>query len=162
VAPDPMIRNADIQTVYLAHALGVAGVLLQAAFIAAIVLLALRRWGSRLPFGAFTVIFGLNAVMVGAARDQLTLVPGAVLAGLIADALVRSLAPSVQRVFQLRLVAFAIPGTYFALYFVNVAMTRGVWWSVPVWSGSIVLAGGIGWLASWLIALPLLPDDRRG
>ncbi len=162
VAPDPMIRNTDIQTVYVAHALGVAGVLLQAVFIAAIVLLALRRWGPRLPFGAFAVIFGLNALMVGAARDQLMLVPGAVAAGLIADALIHSLAPSVQRALRLRLVAFAIPGTYFALYFLNVAMTRGVWWSVPLWSGSIVLAGGTGWLASWLIAPPPFPDDRRG
>ena len=162
VSPDPLFRNAEIQNLYVAHALGVAGVLLQAAFISGIVLLALRRWGPRLPLGAFTLVFGLNALMVGAARDQLGLVPGAVAAGAVADALIWLLQPSVQRRFRLRLAAFAIPGTYFALYFVGVALTRGVWWSVPLWSGAVVLAGATGWLVSWLVAPPPIPDDSRG
>ncbi len=122
--------------------------------------MALRRWGPRLPLGAFALIFGLNALMVGAARDQWSLVPGAIAAGLVADALVRTLAPSLERVPRLRLVAFAIPATYFALYFLGLALTRGVWWSVPLWSGTIVLAGATGWLASWLVAPPLIPVDR--
>src|SRR5213079_135595 len=43
VAPDPIFRGAEIQNLYVAHALGVASILLQAGFIAGIVLLALRR-----------------------------------------------------------------------------------------------------------------------
>ena len=162
VAPDPLFRNAEIQNLYVAHALGVAGVLLQAVCISAIVLLALRRWGARLPFGAFALVFGGNAIMVAAARDQLSLVPGALAAGLIADVLVRTLAPSLERVRQLRAAAFAMPATYFALYFAGVAMTRGVWWSAPLWSGSIVLAGGVGWLMSWLVVPPALPAAAFG
>jgi len=42
----------------LRTAFGVTAILLQATFIAAIVLLALRRWGPRLPAGSFTVILG--------------------------------------------------------------------------------------------------------
>jgi hypothetical protein len=158
VAPDPLFRNAEIQNLYVAQALGVAGVLLQAVCISAIVLLALRRWEARLPFGAFALIFGVNALMVAAARDQLSLVPGALAAGVVADALVRTLTPSLGRLRQLRAVAFAIPATYFALYFAGVALTRGVWWSAPLWSGSIVLAGGAGWLMSWLAAPPAGPE----
>jgi len=161
VAPDPLFRNAPIQNLYVAHALGVAGVLLQSAFISGIVLLALRRWGPRLPYGAFGVIFGLNGLMVAAARDQLTLVPGAIAAGLAADSLVRALAPSVERAAELRLAAFAIPAGYFALYFVGIAVTRGVWWSTPLWSGMILLAGAVGWLASWLVVPPPIPDSPR-
>jgi hypothetical protein len=161
VAPDPLFRNAPIQNLYVAHALGVAGILLQSAFISGIVLLALRRWGPRLPYGAFAVVFGLNGLLVAAARDQLTLVPGAIAAGLAADSLVRALAPSVERAAQLRLAAFAIPAGYFALYFVGIAVTRGVWWSTPLWSGMILLAGAVGWLASWLVVPPPIPDNPR-
>jgi hypothetical protein len=157
VAPDPLFRNAEIQSLYVAHALGVAVILLQAAFIAAVVLLALRRWGPRLPVGAFTVVFGMNGLMIGAARDQLLLLPGAVAAGAVADVLVRALAPSMERTRALRTVAFAVPAIYFLLYFAGIALTRGVWWSVPLWSGTIVLAGTVGWLASWLVAPPPVP-----
>jgi hypothetical protein len=159
VAPDPLFRNAEIQNLYVAHALGVAAVLLQAAFIAAVVLLTIRRWGRGLPLGAFAVIFGLNALMVCASRDQWSLVPGAILAGFVADVLVRRLRPSLSRPARLRVVAGAIPATYFALYFLGIALTRGVWWSVPLWSGTIVLAGTVGWLVSWLIAPPMIPGD---
>jgi hypothetical protein len=157
VAPDPLFRNAPIQNLYVAHALGVAGVVLQSALIAAIVLLALRRWGPRLPVGAFAVIFGLNALMVCASRDQWSLVPGAIIAGLVADLLVRRLAPSLAQPGRLRVVAGAIPAVYFALYFLGIALSRGVWWSLPLWSGAIVLAGTVGWLASWLVAPPMIP-----
>jgi hypothetical protein len=88
-------------------------------------------------------------------------VPGAIAAGLAADSLVRALAPSVERAAQLRLAAFAIPAGYFALYFVGIAVTRGVWWSTPLWSGMILLAGAVGWLASWLVVPPPIPDNPR-
>ena len=139
-----------------------AGILIQAAFISAIVLLALRRWGPRLPYGTFAVIFAINGSMVAASRDQLSLVPGVVLAGLVADTLVRRLAPSVERAGRLRAVAFAIPATYFALYFLGIAMTRGVWWSTPLWSGTIVMSGAVGWLASWLVVPPAIPGEPAG
>jgi len=159
VAPDPLFRNAEIQSLYVAHAFGVTAILLQATFIAAIVLLALRRWGPRLPTGSFTVILGMNALMLGAARDQMLLVPGAIVAGIAADVLVRALSPSPTRPAALRTVAFAIPAIYFALYLASLALTRGVWWSVPLWSGAIIEAGAVGWLASWLVVPPAIPGQ---
>ncbi len=161
VAPDPLFRNVEIQSLYVAHALGVAVILLQAALMSAVVLLALRRWGPRFPLGAFAVILGTSALFMGAARDQLPLVPGAIVAGLLADALVRVAAPSMERTAALRGVAFAVPAIYFAVYFLLIALTRGVWWSLPLWSGTIVLAGGVGWLASWLVAPPAVPGAPR-
>jgi hypothetical protein len=100
------------------------------------------------------VIFGLNALMVAAARDQVSLVPGAIAAGLVADGLLRVLRPSPVRAAAFRAFAFAVPAVYFTLYFAGLALTRGVWWSLPLWSGAIVLAGTVGWLASWLVAPP--------
>ena len=101
----------------------------------------------------------MNALMVGGARDQWRLIPGAIAAGLVADLLVRRLVPSPARIPALRLVAFAVPAVDFAVYFVGVALTRGVWWSLPLWSGAIVLAGAAGWLASWLVVPPAIPAE---
>jgi hypothetical protein len=161
VAPDPVFRNAEIQNLYVAHGFGVGAVLLQATLLSAIVLLAVRRWGPRLPIGAFTLVFGLNAVLIGAARDQLHLLPGVIAAGVAADVMLRVLRPSPARARSLRWFALLVPGVYFALYFTNLAVTRGVWWSVPLWSGAVVLAGVVGWLASWLIAPPAIPGEPQ-
>ena len=160
VAPDPLFRAAEIQSTFVAHALGVASILLQAALLAGVLLIALWRWGGAIPLGAFTVVFGLNALVVGAARDQHALVPPAIAAGILTDALVRRLRPARARPFALRVVAFAAPATYFALFFGALALTRGLWWSVPLWSGTIVLAGGVGWLLSWLVAPPPFPGGE--
>ena len=162
VAPDPLFRGVEIQSVFVAHALGVASVLLQAALVTGIVLIALWRWGAAVPAGAFTVVLGLNALLVGVARDQYALVAPAVVAGVATDLLVRRLRPSRARSSALRIVAAATPATYFALFFAVLAITRGLWWSAPMWSGAIVLAGGVGWLLSWLVAPPPIPagDDR--
>jgi len=161
VAPDPVFRNAEIQNVYVAHGFGVGSVLLQSAIFSGILLLAVRRWGFQLPLGAFCVIFGLNALLLGAARDQLHLVPGAIVAGIAADVLLRVLRPSAGRRWSLRCFALAVPTVYFAAYFANLALVRGVWWSVPLWSGTIVLVGLVGWLASWLVVPPPIPDTSR-
>jgi len=161
VAPDPVFRNAEIQNRYVAQGFGVGAVLLQAAVLSAMVLLAVRRWGARLPVGAFTLVFGLNATLISAARDQLHLLPGAIVAGIAADVLLRVLRPSSSHTRSLRWFAFAVPTAYFGLYFTNIAFTRGVWWSVPLWSGAIVLAGVVGWLASWLVVPPTIPDSAR-
>jgi hypothetical protein len=157
VAPDPLFRAVEIQSVFVAHALGVASILLQAALIAGVLLIALWRWGSAFPAGAFTLVLGLNALVVGAARDQYALVPPAIAAGIVTDVLIRRLRPSRARRAALRAVAFAVPAVYFALFFATLAVTRGLWWSMPLWSGAIVLAGGVGWLLSWLVAPPAIP-----
>jgi hypothetical protein len=97
--------------------------------------------------------------MVAIARDQLALVPPAVATGVLADVLVRRLQPSIRRPAALRTIAFVVPAVYFALFFGAVALTRGVWWSAPLWSGTIVLAGTAGWLLSWLVAPPVAPGE---
>jgi hypothetical protein len=161
VAPDPLFRAVEIQSVFVAHALGVASILLQAALLAGVVLIALWRWsGGAFPPGAFSVVFGLNALLVGVARDQYALVPPAIAGGILTDVLLHRLRPSRARPLPLRFVAFAAPAAYFALFFATLALTRGLWWSVPLWSGAIVLAGGVGWLLSWLVAPPAIPGEH--
>ena len=158
-APDALYRYGPNPAAFVVQALGVASVVLQAAILAGVVLLAVRRWGPRIPPGAFTLVFGINALLLGVARDQAALVPAAVLAGLVTDALLRALAPSMKRTAALRAFAFAVPAAYTAAIIVSTALSQGLGWSVSLWSGAIALAGGAGWLVSWLVAPPPLPAE---
>jgi hypothetical protein len=161
VAPDPMaLKNGVVGALYLAHGMGVGSILLQSAVLTGLVLLLVRRWGSALPAGGFTIALTLNALMLGFARDQLMLVPFIAVAGVAVDALVRWLGAHTS-VGRLRALAILVPAAYYACFFVGVALTKGLWWSVHLWTGSIVLAGLTGWLTSYLVAPPDMGDARR-
>jgi len=51
-------------------------------------------------------------------------------------------------------VAFAIPAVQYLFYFVAVMLWARVTWSVHLWTGAIVIAGGVGWLLSYLVLAP--------
>jgi hypothetical protein len=152
--PDPFMRGAGLTSLFVAHGLGMASILLQAAVTAGVVLLVVWRWGWALPLGTLTVAFTINAVLIGAARDQLILLPAAVLAGVAADGLLRLLRPSSERECAFRAFAVLVPAIYYVSYFGVLKMAKGVWWSIPLWTGAIVLAGIVGLLVSYLIAPP--------
>ena len=127
-------------------ALGVAGFLLQPALLMGVVLLALRRW--KLPFGSLTLVITLNTALLSVMHDVYFLIPFAALAGLLSDTLLRFARPSVERPAVLRIFAFAVPATLYALYFL---VTVGIAWSTHLWAGVIVLAGVVGLLLSYLV-----------
>lgn len=154
-APDPLYVGGSIPSEAIAQIIGIASILLQAGLMIGVVLLLLRRWGSALPPGSLTLVFTVNALLMGFMKDQLTLVPAAVLAGAAGDVLLKLLRPSVGRPAALRFFAFVVPTVYFLLYFAALALTKGIWWSIPLWTGSIALAGIAGWLVSYL---PVPPD----
>ncbi len=129
--------------------LGVIAVLWQAALLAGASLLLVSRW--KLPFGAFTVMFGLHALLMTILNDFFLLIPGALVAGLIADVLVLSLRPSLARPNAFRVFAYAVPAVYYALYFVTIEAAARVTWSIHVWSGAVFLAGMVGLLISLLL-----------
>jgi hypothetical protein len=135
------------------QSLGIISILLQTGLLMGLVLLAVLRWV--LPIGSLTLVFTLNAVLMSFMHDQYRFIPAVALAGLAADLLLRWLRPSVVRSGPLRLFAFATPAIYYALYFVVLIMTQGLGWSVHLWTGSIVLAGVVGLLLSYLIIPPV-------
>jgi hypothetical protein len=125
-------------------------------------LLTVRRWGWRLPRGSLTLVFTLNAGLMGVMRDQQALIPVAVLAGLAADGLLRRLKPSVSRVRALRLFAAGVPLIWSSVYFLALHLTHGIWWTVHVWAGVIGVAGLVGWLVSYLVIPPPGPAVEHG
>src|SRR5712692_7557213 len=140
-------RPSTAVLAFYPQALGVASIMLQTACLMGLLLVALRCW--RLPQGSLTLVFTVNAVLLSVLRGQYRLIPAALLAGLAADLLVHWLRPSAARPAQLRLFAFAVPVVLYGLYFSILMLTDRVWWSVHVWTGSVVLAGIVGWLVSY-------------
>jgi hypothetical protein len=153
-APDPPLAVGGIHATFVAHSLGVGAVVLQAGLLMGLVLLSLRRWRWWLPPGTLSVVFTLNALLMALMRDEVALVPGALLAGLAGDLLLARLRPSPRRLGALRLFAFAVPFVAQSLYVLTVLLTKGLWWSVHLCAGSAILAGTAGWLLSYLVASP--------
>jgi hypothetical protein len=138
--------------------LGITGILLTAAILTAPLLLLLRH--GRLPIGSTTILVGLNAFAMGFLYDQ-GLYPRLVVAATVAAAvtldLVRAVlrpAPSRPRAF--RAFACAAPVGLAVAYFAALAVTTGIAWSTHLWVGTVVFAGVVGWLLSYLILPPRL------
>jgi hypothetical protein len=149
--------NAEV-SVFFNQARGIASILLQTAILMGIVLFLLRRFS--LPAGALTLVLGINAVLISFQHDHFALIPVAVLSGVAADALVARLRPSVARVRELRLFAFAVPLINYVLYFLALRLGGGIGWSIHLWLGSAVMAGVVGLLLSYLVAPLPLPTEH--
>ncbi|HMA36885.1 MAG TPA: hypothetical protein VKY74_20690 [Chloroflexia bacterium] len=135
---------------------GVASILLQTALLMGAVLLAVRRW--TLPFGALTLVFALNATLMSILDDRYAFIVVAAGAGLAADALRCLLRPGTSRPGALRLFAFLVPAILYSGYF-GVLGASNLTWSAPLIGGSILEAGAIGWLVSYLVLPPASPSE---
>jgi hypothetical protein len=137
------------EVAYLQQALGVASIVVQTTLLMGLLLIALRR--GLLPPGGVTVIVG-----IGVALFDISLLPAALGGGIIGDLLLWRLRPTPNRALAVRIFAFTVPFCLYALYYADVALTRGgVWWPVHLWGGSIVIAG----LTGLLISLLAIPSD---
>lgn len=131
--------------------LGVVSIAFQAAVLVGIALVLVREFDV-LP-GTFTFLLAVNGVAMTWIGASYALLPGTVLAGLVADVLLVTLEPSVERPLRFRAFATAVPVVVYGLYFLSVELAGTIQWVVHVWTGSIVLAGFAGLLSSY-VALP--------
>ena len=81
-----------------------------------------------------------------------------VVAALGAEGVYAWLQPSVQRPGAWRLFAAVVPILLTTLHFGTLGLTVGVWWSVRLWAGIIVLTGLVGLLVSLLLVPPPWPE----
>jgi hypothetical protein len=139
------LRPSDETLAFIAEGRGVSAILLQTLLWLGVTLFALRQW--RLPFGALSVLFGLSSLLTVSVHQDWVLLPAVLVTGFIADLLY-------ARWGFTRIFAFMLPMLFYALYFLTLALTEGVWWRVPLWAGSIVMAGAVGWLLSYLTLAP--------
>lgn len=144
----------------LDQALGGASVLIQAALLAGFALVALRR--GPLPFGALTLIVFVPTALMTVVSDEFRFLPGAFLAGLLADVLVRRVPYGSARRTD-AVLAFAIPAAFYAAYLLTLQLTGGIGWTIHLWLGAIVIAGTIGViLEEAMRGLARLPDSQSG
>jgi hypothetical protein len=137
------------------EARGMTGIMLDTALLMGAILLMVRQW--RLAPGALTILFTVNAILMGVLFPgpyPIAFVIARVLAGSIADGLVWWLKPAVTRPTALRAFAALVPVAVFALYFLAAQLTIEIIWTVHLWAGSLAIAGAIGWLLSLLVAPP--------
>ncbi|MBK8135578.1 MAG: hypothetical protein IPK52_07045 [Chloroflexi bacterium] len=132
---------------------GLASVLIPSALLIGVILFALRHW--TLPPGTLTLLItGNSLLMTWFHLKEVYRYPqiliAVVLAGFAADVLYALLKPSHSRLKALRLFAFAVPAILFALFFLTLITTAGIWWSVHLWTGAVFLAGVVGLLLSFL------------
>ena len=148
-----LVPSTDALLFYL-QILTIASVLVQVLLRMGLILLALRRW--RLPPGSLTLVFTLNGLAMCTLdpRDEYGLLVPVILAGAVADGWLCLLQPTPERPWRFRLFAFTVPVVFYLFYFSALWLTHGYWWSVHLWTGTIVLGGLAGWLLSYLIVLP--------
>jgi hypothetical protein len=149
--------------VFLHQSVGLAGFLVQPVVLMGPVMFVLRR--RPLPLGSLTVLLSLNVALMAIIHDKFLdtgpypLIGAAVLAGLAADILLGWLRPSSDRPLAFRAVAFLVPALQYLFYFLAVMLWANVTWSVHLWTGAIVIAGGVGWLLSYLALAPGVTRD---
>lgn len=143
----------------LGPAIGITGIELQSGIFMAIVLLMVRRW--QLPFGGLTIIFTFNTALLAILNDHYKLIPSGILTGFLADFLYKRLKPSPQHQEELRIFAFSVPFLWMALYFLNLLLTgEKIQWSIHLWMGSIIIAGIVGLLLSYVV-MPMPYADEE-
>jgi hypothetical protein len=157
----PAMPAAGVGSQELAETLGISSILIQSGMLIGLLLLMVRRWDTRLPLGWLTFIFALNAAGMGIFHATPWVGPVALLAGIVADVLYCWLQPDVRRPQALRLWSALVPLVLYGLYFLALLLVGGIWWPIHLWAGGIALAGVTGWLMSYLILPPALPEGSR-
>ncbi|MHB8509921.1 MAG: hypothetical protein ACYDGR_14960, partial [Candidatus Dormibacteria bacterium] len=145
-----LLGHRGIQTLDMVREIGLAGFLIQAVALVGVLLIAIRRWGSRLPVGSLALITVVGDLLVGVEHDGEFLMPAAILGALAVEGLYRALRPTPSRVLRLRLFAAGTPLVVYALYFVVLGVITGTFWSIHLWAGAIFLASGMGLLLSYV------------
>lgn len=141
----------------LSQNIAITGYLLHIIVILACILFIARR--ARIATGGFTFIFTGSVLAMALMRDGQMFLPAAFVTGIITDALSRKLHPFELHRKEVRAFGFIIPATFFTAYFLTLSLTEGIWWSVHLWTGSIVMAGLAGVLTTFLV-LPLREWDE--
>jgi hypothetical protein len=140
---------------YVTQAIGITSFLFQSALTSAIVLILLRN--NKLRPGYLTVMLTLSAGLSVAMNDIFLagnpwlLFLCAPAAGIVGDVLLWLLKPSIANIRNLRIFITVLPTVQYLLYFVILLTTVGLWWSIHMWTGAIVLTGVMGWLMSYLV-----------
>ena len=161
---------------------GVTGVLLITALIMGPLLPALHRW--QFPRGALTLVLGINVAAMALLdweSSSAIYMAGAMLLGVVLaevyyqrgyravayqtvdrgdELAARDINARAHPIRKMRTFAFLLPVLHFGGYYIALLATEGTRWSIHVWAGNVILAGTVGWLMSYLVFPPQLPERK--
>ena len=139
---------------------GTSSILLTTALLMGPTLLVLRRW--RLPAGSLILVWGLNTLamfIVNWSHDYTLWLACAMLAAIIVIEAVRlRMEPLAEQPGAFRRFAALAPVLLMGSYFLALPFTEGTRWSIHMLTGIVVEAGIAGWLLSYLVLPPAVPD----
>lgn len=118
--------------------LGFAGIVLTALLLA-LVMVAIDGVGG-LPRGGVTVVVTIATLMIAAVSDGWRFVPAAIVAGIIGDLIASRPAGRRRRI----LLASTVPMAFALGFFVTIALTGGLAWSLTLALGAVVASALIG------------------
>jgi len=144
---------------FFPEALGISNILIQTTLLMGLVLPVLKKW--RFPFWGFTGIIAINTIGLSYMEYEFRFIPAALIAGMIIDFLYQKMKNCLGDPFHFRLFAFLVPVVLYISYFGAIFTTKGTWWSIHLWAGSIVIAGLVGWLLSYLVLPPYSPISEE-
>jgi hypothetical protein len=140
---------------------GTTSILLTTLLLMGPTLLAIRRW--HLPAGALILVWGLNTFAMFIVNWHHSYAPRqalAILAAIVVVELIRlRMQPSAERRGAFHAFAALAPILLMGSYFVALLFTEGTSWSVHMLTGIVVEAGIAGWLVSYLVFPPAMPDE---
>ena len=134
------------------QSIGVASIMIQTVLFMGLILMTLRRL--RFPFGGFTLLLGLNSLLMISLQDKYQFLLPAVGAAVVIEVLYLLIKPSAQRSIRFRLFAILVPVIFYAVYVLTVIFTEGTWWSIHLLGGAIAISGITGLLLSYLVLAP--------
>jgi hypothetical protein len=148
--------------------IGIVSFVLYTMILLGITLVTTRRW--KLPMGAFTLMYGLNALLMIWVTERQTaqylLVIPALAAGFLVDVLLRRWYPLHEHTMQLRIFSFVMPFVLSLLSLAGLSILgysffdRGLWWKVHMWLGVPFTAGIAGYFLSFVMLPPAIPIEE--
>jgi hypothetical protein len=149
---------------YITDVFNIQQFLIPAALLMGMLLLGIRRW--ELPRGFITLTMIVQTALMFWLRNQYVIdykwvLIAPIAAGVVGDALLIWLKPSSERVWALRLFAFALPVVLYLLYFTLLITQYGTYWAIHMWLGVTVISGAVGLFLSYLSVPPTLKIEEE-
>ena len=112
-----------------------------------------------LPVGGYTAMMAVHGILVASTFNDPLLFGGAIFAGIFLDLLyARIFMRHTAWTFKVRIFSAATPAILWVGYLAMLIMLKLPAWTPFFWIGSTVLAGGVGYLVSFLVA----PAEKTG
>lgn len=137
-----------------AQTLAVVGFLLYSMVLSMLNLYTVRRW--HLSFGTYTFAYTVAAIPLSFLQDHPIVIAIALITGLLTDTAYHFIKPSLEHPDRFRLFIVLASVIYYSVYFLTLLFTSGVVWTVHMSVGTIVGAG----LLTLLLTYMVIPSQR--